>query len=189
MNKKKPSGPILTPTLLKAIAEAASEKAIEAYRKEVEVHREEAIDRRFHNTKLLLERFKGLEEHSKEAVRSASQVEDDPDLEELVELMKGYDNRYEASVPSIMKSAAYTSTLVHHVKRMLDFYKRCCDVSQKPEDSRRYRIIYSTYLAEPEDQKSFQDIAQEENVDISTIYKDHKLALRQLSALFFGYFE
>ena len=83
----------------------------------------------------------------------------------------------------------YTSTLVHHVKRMLDFYKRCCDVSQKPEDSRRYRIIYSTYLAEPEDQKSFQDIAQEENVDISTIYKDHKLALRQLSALFFGYFE
>lgn len=149
MNKKKPSGPILTPTLLKAIAEAASEKAIEAYRKEVEVHREEARDRRFHNTKLLLERFKGLEEHSKEAVRSASQVEDDPDLEELVELMKGYDNRYEASVPSIMKSAAYTSTLVHHVKRMLDFYKRCCDVSQKPEDSRRYRIIYSTYLAEP----------------------------------------
>ena len=184
MNKKKPSGPILTPTLLKAIAEAASEKAIEAYRKEVEVHREEARDRRFHNTKLLLERFKGLE-----AVRSASQVEDDPDLEELVELMKGYDNRYEASVPSIMKSAAYTSTLVHHVKRMLDFYKRCCDVSQKPEDSRRYRIIYSTYLAEPEDQKSFQDIAQEANVDISTIYKDHKLALRQLRALFFGYFE
>ena len=189
MNKKKPSGPILTPTLLKAIAEAASEKAIEAYRKEVEVHREEARYRRFHNTKLLLERFKGLEEHSKEAVRSASQVDDDPDLEELVEMMKGYDDRYEANVPSIMKSAAYTSTLVHHVKRILDFYKRCCDVSSKPEDARRYRIIYSTYLAEPEDQKTFQDIAQEENVDVSTIYRDHKMALRQLSALFFGYFE
>jgi len=51
------------------------------------------------------------------------------------------------------------------------------------------RIIYSTYLAEPEDQKTFQDIAEEENVDVSTIYRDHKMALRQLSALFFGYFE
>ena len=39
------------------------------------------------------------------------------------------------------------------------------------------------------DRDAAQDIAQEENVDISTIYKDHKLALRQLSALFFGYFE
>lgn len=88
-----------------------------------------------------------------------------------------------------MKSAAFTSTVVHHVQRMLDFYKRCCDVSQKPEDSRRYRVIHYLYLAEPEERKSFQQIADQEMVDISTIYKDHKLALRQLSALFFGYFE
>ena len=38
-------------------------------------------------------------------------------------------------------------------------------------------------------QKTFQDIAEEENVDVSTIYRDHKMALRQLSALFFGCFE
>lgn len=189
MNKKKPSGPILTPALLKAISEAAAEKGIEAYRKEIEFQRAEAKDRRFHNTKLLLERYKGLEEHSKEAVHNASQVDDDPDLDELVQMMKGYDERYEASVPSVMKSAAYTSTLVHHVKRMLDFYKRCCDVSQKPEDARRYRVIYYSYLAEPEEQKTFQQIAEDEMVDVSTVYKDHKLALRQLSALFFGYFE
>lgn len=88
-----------------------------------------------------------------------------------------------------MKSAAYTRTLVHHVRRMLDFYKRCCEVSQKPEDARRYRVIYFSYLAEPEEQLTFQQIAEQEMVDISTIYKDHKLALRQLSALFFGYFE
>ena len=144
---------------------------------------------RFQNTKLLLEKYKGLEEHSKGAVQSASQVDDDMDLEELVHIMKGYDERYEASVPSIMKSAAFTSTVVHHVQRMLDFYKRCCDVSQKPEDSRRYRVIHYLYLAEPEERKSFQQIADQEMVDISTIYKDHKLALRQLSALFFGYFE
>ena len=72
---------------------------------------------------------------------------------------------------------------------MLDFYKRCCEVSQKPEDTRRYRVIYFSYLAEPEEQLTFQQIAEQEMVDISTIYKDHKLALRQLSALFFGYFE
>lgn len=189
MNKKKPSGPILTPTLLRAISEAAAQKGVEAYRKEVEIQRAKARDSRFQNTKLLLEKYKGLEEHSKGAVQSASQVDDDMDLEELVHIMKGYDERYEASVPSIMKSAAFTSTVVHHIQRMLDFYKRCCDVSQKPEDSRRYRVIHYLYLAEPEERKSFQQIADQEMVDISTIYKDHKLALRQLSALFFGYFE
>ena len=185
----KPTGPILTPTLLRAIAEAAAEKGVEAYRREVEVQRVKARDRRFQNTKFLLEKYKGLEEHSKDAVQSASQVDDDLELEELVQIMRGYDERYEASVPSIMKSAAYTSTVVHHVQRMLDFYKRCCDVSQKPEDARRYRVIHYLYLAEPEEKKTFQQIADAETVDISTIYKDHKLALRQLSALFFGYFE
>ena len=189
MNKKKQPGTILTPTLLKAISEAAAQKGVEAYRKEVESQKAAAKDRRYHDTRLLLERYKGLEGHSKEAVQSASQVEDDLDLEELVDMMKGYDERYEATVPSVMKSAAYTRTLVHHVRRMLDFYKRCCEVSQKPEDARRYRVIYFSYLAEPEEQLTFQQIAEQEMVDISTIYKDHKLALRQLSALFFGYFE
>ena len=61
----KPTGPILTPTLLRAIAEAAAEKGVEAYRREVEVQRVKARDRRFQNTKLLLEKYKGLEEHSK----------------------------------------------------------------------------------------------------------------------------
>lgn len=189
MNKKKQPGTILTPTLLKAISEAAAQKGVEAYKKEVESQKAAAKDRRYHDTRLLLERYKGLEEHSKEAVQSAAQVEDDLDLEELVDMMKGYDERYEATVPSVMKSAAYTRTMVHHVRRMLDFYKRCCEVSQKPEDTRRYRVIYFSYLAEPEEQLTFQQIAEQEMVDISTIYKDHKLALRQLSALFFGYFE
>lgn len=189
MNKKKQPGTILTPTLLKAISEAAAQKGVEAYKKEVENQKAAAKDRRYHDTRLLLERYKGLEEHSKEAVQSAAQVEDDLDLEELVDMMKGYDERYEATVPSVMKSAAYTRLLVHHVRRMLDFYKRCCEVSQKPEDTRRYRVIYFSYLAEPEEQLTFQQIAEQEMVDISTIYKDHKLALRQLSALFFGYFE
>ena len=64
MNKKKQlTGPILTPTMLKAISEAAAQKGVEAYRKEVEVQREKVKDRRFRDTKLLLERYKGLEEH------------------------------------------------------------------------------------------------------------------------------
>lgn len=186
---KKPSGPVLTPTLMKEITETAVQKGVEAYRKEIEKQREETKDRRFRNTKLLLEKYTGLVEHSKGAIHSASQVDDDIELEELVQIMKGYDERYVAEVPSIMESAAFTSTVVHHVNRMLDFWKRCCSVSQKPEDARRYRVIFYLYLAPPEEQKTFQQIADKEMVDISTIYKDHKMALRQLSALFFGYFE
>ena len=56
---KKPSGPVLTPTLMKEITETAVQKGVEAYRKEIEKQREETKDRRFRNTKLLLEKYTG----------------------------------------------------------------------------------------------------------------------------------
>ena len=95
----------------------------------------------------------------------------------------------ELAVTSVRESAARTRILVHHIDRMLDYFKYRCDHSSKPEDARRYRIVYYSYLAEEAEQKTFQELAEDENVDISTIYRDHKAALRQLSALIFGYFE
>ena len=34
-----------------------------------------------------------------------------------------------------------------------------------------------------------QEIADEEHVDVSTIYKDQRAAIQQLSAMIFGYIE
>ena len=61
----------------------------------------------------------------------------------------------ELAVTSVRESAARTRILVHHIDRMLDYFKYRCDHSSKPEDARRYRIVYYSYLAEEAEQKTF----------------------------------
>ena len=167
----------------------ASQVAIEQYQKAAERAKQTARDKRLHNTKLLMEKYRSFVIHSETAVHEASQVEDDFDLDDLLELMDCGTGDKELAVTSVRESAARTRILVHHIDRMLDYFKYRCDHSSKPEDARRYRIVYYSYLAEEAEQKTFQELAEDENVDISTIYRDHKAALRQLSALIFGYFE
>ena len=187
--KKKPGSTTLTAEQRKEIIGVASQVAIEQYQKSAERAKQTARDKRLHNTKLLMEKYRSFVIHSKTAVHEASQVEDDFDLDDLLELMDCGTGDKELAVTSVRESAARTRILVHHIDRMLDYFKYRCDHSPKPEDDRRYRIIHYSYLAEEKEQKTFQELADEENVDISTIYRDHKVALRQLSALIFGYFE
>jgi hypothetical protein len=164
-----------------------SQVAIEKYQKAMENHRKEARDRRLHNTKLLLERYRSFVVHSESAVYDATQVEDDMDLESLLDLM---DCKHEqVSVESVRDSVARTRLLLNHVDLMLGYFKYHCEHSPRVEDARRYRVIHLSYLVPEEEQKTFQEIADEEGVDISTIYKDQKAAIRQLSALLFGVVE
>ena len=187
--KKKSGSTTLTAEQRKEIIGMASQVAIEQYQKAAERAKQNARDKRLHNTKLLMEKYRSFVIHSKTAIHDAAQVEDDFDLDDLLELMDCGTGEKELAVTSVRESAARTRILIHHIDQMLDYFKYRCDHSRKPEDARRYRIIYSTYLAEEKEQKTFQELADEENVDISTIYRDHKAALRQLSALIFGYFE
>lgn len=187
--KKEAEAPILTAEMRREIVRLAAAAGVEQYRKEQERSREGVRDRRIHNTKLLLERYRGLAEHSKSAVYSATQVEaDDLDFYTLVDMMKDYNGAREATVPSIMESAAYTRIIVSHIDRMVEYYGNKCKKG-RPEEIRRYRILYSTYLAPEEEQKTAQELADEEHVDLSTIYKDLKTATNQLSALIFGFIE
>lgn len=187
--KKQSNSATLTAEQRREIIGMASQVAIEQYQKAAERAKQNARDRRLHNTKLLMEKYRSFVIHSKTAVHEASQVEDDFDLDDLLELMDCGTGDKALAVSSVRESAARTRVLIHHIDRMLDYFKYRCDHSSKPEDARRYRIVYYSYLAEEEEQKTFQELAEDENVDISTIYRDHKAALRQLSALIFGYFE
>ena len=187
--KKNTTALKLTAEQRKEIIELASLAAIEQYHKEAERAKKAAIDKRLRNTKLLLDKYRGFVIHSKSAVYEASQVRDDLDFETLLDIMGCGEGSHQLSVNSIRESAAYTRVIVHHVDRMMEYYKYRCESSPRPEDMRRYRVIYYSYLVEEGQQKSFQMLADDECVDISTIYKDHRAAIRQLSALIFGYFE
>ena len=80
-----------------------------------------------------------------------------------------------------------TRLLIRHVDTMLSCFETVCQKSRKPEDARKLRVIRGLYLVD--DPKTPQEIAEEEQVDPSTVYRDKRDALRQLSALIFGYFE
>lgn len=186
---KKSDKTTLTAEQRREIIGMASQVAIEQYQKAAEKARQDAKDKRLHNTKLLMEKYRSFVIHSKTAVHDASQVDDDFGLDDLLDLMDCGIGDREVAVTSVRESAARTSILVHHIDRMLDYFKYRCDHSSKPEDARRYRIIQYSYLVDESSQKTFQELAEDESVDVSTIYRDHKAALRQLSALIFGYFE
>lgn len=171
----------LTPELKREIVELA----IETYRKEAEKQREVRKDRRLHNTKMLMEKYRGFVIHSQSAVFEAAQVDEDEHFNDLLELMDSGGRGF--SVESVRESAARTSIMVHHIQKMLDFYEFCCNQSKKPEDARRLRVVKGLYI--DEDKKTPEELAKIECVDIRTIYRDNQAALHELSALLFGYFE
>lgn len=169
----------------KEIIETASRIAIEQYHKEADRDKKSIRDKRLHNTKLLMEKYRGFVVHSKSAVYDATQIDDDYDLASLLDMMGCGEGPRQLSITSIQESAARTRVLVHHIDQMIEFFRCRCEHSPKQEDARRYRIIDAMYISDKE--KSPQQLADEENIDLSTVYKDIKIALRQLSALIFGY--
>lgn len=185
--KKKTGMSTLSEAQRKEIIEVASLAAIEQYHKEAEKTRKAARDKRLHNTELLMKKYRGFLIHSMSAVCEASQIEDDLDLESLLDIMDCGGKDKSLSVVSIQESAARTRVIIHHINRMLECYKHLCEKSAKQEEMRRYRVICGLYIDDEE--KSPQDLADQEHVDLVTIYRDKKAALQQLSALIFGYFE
>ena len=171
----------LTPELKREIVELT----IETYRKEAEKQREARRDRRLHNTKMLMEKYRGFVIHSQSAVYEAAQVDEDEHFNDLLELMDSGGRGF--SVESVRESAARTHIMVQHIQRMLEFYEFCCNRSKKPEDARRLRVVKALYV--DEDKKTPEELAKMECVDVRTIYRDNQAALNELSALLFGYFE
>lgn len=171
----------LTPELKREIVELT----VETYRKEAEKQREARRDRRLHNTKMLMEKYRGFVIHSQSAVFEAAQVDEDEHFNDLLELMDSGGRGF--SVESVRESAARTRIMVQHIQRMLEFYEFCCNRSKKPEDARRLRVVKALYI--DEDKKTPEELAKMECVDVRTIYRDNQAALNELSALLFGYFE
>lgn len=180
---KKPQGPTLTPAMVKAVTELAVQEGIKAYHREAEDQRKVAMDKRLRNTKLLLKNFRELEAHSNSAVYELSKVQDG-DLFDILDLMTRDSNDLDMQVESIKSSVGRTQLIVEHVREMLTLYKLACDRSDKPEDQRRYRTVERLYLLE--EPWTAQEIAEDEGIDISTVYKDLNEAVRRLTALIFG---
>ena len=165
---------------IRIAAEVGAKVAMDRLDKERAKERSERVDRRLHNTRLLLRNYKLFRQHAENAVFEVEQLEESVyDILDMMERNTGI-----GFVDSIKNSVARTATLVGHIEVMLGIYKTYCESTGKAEDARRWRALKGTYLDDAS--KSKYDIADEEGVSDRTIDRDIVAACEHLSGLFFG---
>ena len=181
MAAKKSPAPKLTLEMVKIITDTVIE-AYQTERREAERQQKASFDKRLHNTRLLLQNYRSFVSFSEGAIYEASQCEED--VYDVLSLMSGKSSDREFFVESIKTSAIRTRLIIEHVEKAVRDYGAYCERTKKEEDMRRYRTICRLYI--DDDTWDVKEIATDENVDVSTVYKDVKEAVRRLTPRLFG---
>lgn len=165
----------------KEAAEIGAKAAMEKMEKEKRDLHHKAVDRRLHNTKLLLRNYRMLRENADHSIYGRSQMEESA-ADILCSMMNLYDD--EVIVDAIKRSATRTAIILSHVDTMLELYETYCMKSGREVDGRRYEIIKDMYIEmQP---MTVKQIAKKWHVSQETVYTDLKIAVERLSALIFG---
>lgn len=184
-NEKTPTLICLTKEELNELFEQAAEigakAGIDKYKDELKSSTKKRIDKRLHNTKLLLRNYRMLQIHAEKSVFGREQMEESA-ADILESMMSSYNDAI--VVDSIKNSATRTAIIVTHVNTMLEMYKVCCERSSNELDERRYDVIHGLYVSEPKVTR--KQLMEKWNVSQDTTYADEKIAIERLSALLFG---
>lgn len=167
-------------------AEIGARAAVQAVEQERKRYKQARYERQLHDTKLLLQHYRALNRHYKKAV---FREENEPQGEDLtfLEVMELMDRRSygdDIFVKSISDSARTTAVIMRHVNTMLAQYKKMCNTSKRQDDGRRWRVIERLYLLPVRD--TAKEVAEAENIDKRTVYKDVDAAVAELTMLLFG---
>lgn len=155
-------------------AQVASDAMIVQQRK----NEKERIDRRLHNTELLLRNYRTLKASCENAVYESKEGEVSEMLEDIMTMKND-----KVIVESIRTSAKRTALMVQHIDKMLDVYRiYCSKLSDK--DKRRYKTIKALYISKSP--MTIAEISKKFSVSKVTVYEDIKIAKERLSSLFFG---
>lgn len=161
--------------------QAAADRMEEERKRE----RKGRYDRRLHNTRLLLKNYRSLKHHALGAVYDGGRANEI--RENAVDILDSLDDERiddRLYIDSIKRSQQRTKIIIEHIDEMLRYWKIDCEQSGKDEAVRRYRIVFDTYIGDSP--MSAEELAQRENIEKRTVYKDIKAAMRPLSALIFG---
>lgn len=162
-------------------ARIGAKAALEKFEEEKKKLNSRAMDRRLHNTKLLLRNYRMLKDNSENSIYGRSQMKESA-ADILCSMMNMYDD--EVIVDAIKRTATRTAIIVSHIDTMLGLYKVYCDKSSNDLDRRRYEVIYDMYMTEQT--LSVKEIAKKQNMSRESVYTDLKIAIERLSALIFG---
>lgn len=168
--------------VVKMGTEIGIKTGMEFIRKEKEVRRKSRYDRRLRNTKLLLREYRKLKAYCDDAVYSSKQVE--KNAIDILDEMDEFEFDNEMYIDSIKRSKERTLVIIEHINKMLDMFRYYSEASKKPEDNRRFKVIYDMYISEEE--SSADDIAERYDIETRTVYRDISNGVETLSALLFG---
>lgn len=126
-------------------------------------------EKELRNTKHLLKNYRLLENHANVEI---------PTLKDDVPLSK-----YELSLYSLLGYRARSKEMIQFINKILDEYKKLC-INGTPEQRRRYKVIELLYVTSPSITRV--KLCERFNVDESTIRRDEKRAIEELSVMIFG---
>ena len=168
---------------VKIASEIASETALKTIEKQQQADAKAIKDRRIHNTKLLLRKYRLFNEHIGSSTFKESQINLAMAIDFSQEM---YDpgNRADQVVNGILNSTKKTKIILSHINSMLHIYDIYCNEHDSEQMKRRYDTLYGKYIAD--ERVSYEEMAEKWNVDVRTIRRDVHAAENDFSVLLFG---
>jgi hypothetical protein len=167
---------ILIEQIAKISAEVATQATIEYLNKVKLEEQRTKQDRRLHNTKLLLRNYRSFKVHCNDIREELSAEKETSVMEEL--------EQNEFAVEAIKRSKERTLAMVRFIDQMLQVYKTLCEQSDKLEDRRKHDTIYDLFISM--NKKTYEQVAECQNRNVRTVYRDVNDAVKSLSVLVFG---
>lgn len=143
-------------------------------------------DKRLRNTGLLLKNYRNFKEHCKNAIYEDLEeikIKEDSDVIEIFDKIYNMEDDG-AIVESILKAKERTLIIIKHIDSCINFYEYKAKISENNEFQRRVEVLKKLYINEEE--KSFEEIAEELFVSTKTVNRDRKKATEDLAPLVFG---
>lgn len=168
--------------MLDQAAEVAGKTAIQVYIEQHDAQEKEKFDFYLFNTKLLLEQYRGIKEYIELRNEELQIEEEECNLEEL---MQDYIHGHmEQDAKEKLRRAKNTERQIAEIDMALSVYKRMCETSSNQDEIRKYRVIEMLYLNE--EQKTFDEIAEECGIVTRTVARDRDEAVEKITCILFG---
>jgi len=162
--------------------ETGTKAAMDYLIEEKKAQQKGRYDRRLRNTRLLLKNYRAFKKHVQGAVFNAQKAKESAiDILDSLDDFTFDDDLY---IESIKRSQQRTMIIMRHIDEMLKYYRIACEQSGREDEMRCYRIIMATYIND--ERKTAEEIAETENIERRTVYKNINAAIKPLSALIFG---
>lgn len=161
-------------------------EAVKAYRKEI-VDEERNIDKILSKSiRKMLTNYRRTKEKLADEATLTKEEERELRYECIKDLMGNIDQELLKSERRIQRNEEKRRKDLFEIQRLekaIELYKKECEESSSREDKRRFREIYSLYIAD--DKKSVSEIAEEEMISEKTVYKDIGIACKILTVYYF----